>query len=520
MYVCNKVSYTKVCIMYALLSKLISIVPRWYVIIMSRFARFFGLEEAPTRAIRFAKILAVLNPTYAMTFSISTTFWLIFIAEQLGGGDYVAGLAKVGILVVIQLGLQTLLDYPTGALGDHIGQKYVIASAMFCYALMFWLSSAVTPMSPYPIFVAIYALFGIALSQESGAWDAWFDTNFREAYPNDEGRKQYGVFQGKLGMLFGLANTIVLIPGSWLAYTLGRTWVFQLQAVAYIILAIIVLRFLNDLPEVQEKRQESRDEGNYIALLREGARFMISDSFIIYIMAGQILMAAVGMVYGSLILFPFYYLYLISDIATASFRTFMYVPQVPLQDRSGIWAMKFEPSKWIPRFRLLQIGSTFPLLIMAGLLILLPPPLDATNLLQLTWPGSSFVLLEVPVESIPALVVVFILFVFGFLMGTFGGILTQRVLIDVIPNKIRNSVYSLQPTLIMITSIPLMLASGEMLSNIGFPTTFLILSAISLFGVILIRKSFNYPIPTSVSTPQDYPGEQVEIIEGTPEEIE
>ena len=89
---------------------------------MSRTARVLGIEGAPSNAVKLAKTMAVLMPSYAMAFSISTTFWLIFIAEQLGGGSYIAGLGLVGVLVVIQFGLQTILDYPTGSLGDHIGQ--------------------------------------------------------------------------------------------------------------------------------------------------------------------------------------------------------------------------------------------------------------------------------------------------------------------------------------------------------------------------------------------------------------
>jgi MFS family permease len=477
-------------------------------------ARVLGVEGAPSNAVKLAKTMALLMPSYAMAFSISTTFWLIFIAEQLGGGSYIAGLGLVGVLVVIQFALQTALDYPTGSLGDHIGQKFVIASALVCYALMFWLTSTVTPGSPFFIFVAIYALFGIARSQESGAWMAWFDSNFRAAHPDDENRKQYGVFQGKLGMLFGLANTIVLIPGGWLALTLGRQWVFQLQAVFCIVLALVVLRVLNDLPEVAEQRQQNRDDENYFALLKEGVMFLSSDRFVTFIILGQILIFAIANVYGSLILFPFYFVYLLTDVAVASFRTFMYIPQVPLQERSGIWSMKFNPKKWIPRFYLLQVGSTIPLLIMTGLLIFLPPPADASNLIQLFFPGSSFVLLELPAESIIPMIIIAALFIFGFLMGTLGGILSQRVMIDVIPNKIRNSVYSLQPTLILLVAMPLMIISGEMISQLGFPPVFIILSLLGILGFILVRKAFTYPIPKAKDLEQSLSDqEDVDIIE-------
>ncbi|UCE08939.1 MAG: MFS transporter [Candidatus Thorarchaeota archaeon] len=462
---------------------------------MTRLARFLGLEDAPSNALRLARIMAILMPSYAMAFSISTTFWLIFIAEKLGNGSYMAGLSTVGLLVVIQLVIQVVLDYPTGSLGDHIGQKFVIASALVCYALMFWLSSTVTEDSSLYTFAAIYALLGAANSQESGAWGSWFDSNYRAAHPNDEDRKQYGVFQGKLGMLFGLSNTIVLIPGGWLAYSLGREWVFQGQAVICVLLALVVLRYLNDLPEVEQKRKEDKDKSDYTQLLKDGVSFLGSDRFITFMIAGQVLLFSITTVYINLVLFPFYFVYLLTDIAVASYRTFLYVPQVPLQERSGIWSRRFDPAKWIPRFELLSVGATIPLVVMAALLVVAPPPATADNLVRLMFPGSEFVILEAPLESIPVLIVIAVLFVFGFLMGTFAGILSQRVLIDVIPNRIRNSVYSLRPTLIMIAAMPIMAVSGEMITTYGLPPALVLLASISFAGTLLVWKAFQYPIP-------------------------
>ncbi|MCJ7818181.1 MAG: hypothetical protein MUP60_04985, partial [Candidatus Thorarchaeota archaeon] len=135
-------------------------------VVSSRFARFFGLEDPTPDAVRYVKILAILLPSFAASFQISTTFWMIHMAETLGGGDYYAGLTLVGILVVIQMAIQTALDYPTGALGDWIGQRYVIASALLCYAVAFYLSSQIIEGTPFIVYVAIYALFGLGSSQE------------------------------------------------------------------------------------------------------------------------------------------------------------------------------------------------------------------------------------------------------------------------------------------------------------------------------------------------------------------
>jgi MFS family permease len=111
------------------------------------------MEDATPNGYRLAKIMAVLMPSYAMAFAISTTFWLVFIAEELGHGDYIVGLAQAGILIAIQLAVQTTLDYPTGTLGDRFGQRYVIASALLCYAGAFFLTSLVSSESSFFLYV-------------------------------------------------------------------------------------------------------------------------------------------------------------------------------------------------------------------------------------------------------------------------------------------------------------------------------------------------------------------------------
>jgi hypothetical protein len=101
-----------------------------------------------------------LGPLANFTFVMSTTFYLIFVAEAVGGGDYILGLPLVATLIVIQMGIQLVLDYPTGAIGDWIGQRYIVSSATLCYAIAFWLVAMVTTMTPFWFLIVIYAIQG------------------------------------------------------------------------------------------------------------------------------------------------------------------------------------------------------------------------------------------------------------------------------------------------------------------------------------------------------------------------
>lgn len=470
-------------------------------VVRSRYAAVFGIEQPTQDAVRLIKILSVLLPSFAISFQISTTFWMIYIAESLGSGDYLAGLTFVGFLVVLQLAIQTILDYPTGAIGDWIGQRYVIASALLCYAVAFYLSSLIVADTPAPlwIYVSIYALFGLGSSQESGAFNAWFDNNYRVAMPHDKDRKQYGVFQGRLGMVWQVSSTIVLLPGSWLAFFYGETWVFALQAVFAVFLAIVIFRLVRDLPGVRDE-DERPSLGEYGSLLKDGFKFLWSSRFVTLIILGEVVMFSIGPVWWNLILFPFYFSFLVTMVAVSAFRTLVFIPQAIANERSGVLAKRFEPKKWIPRFRILQFMGVVFYLALAALVHFFPGIPAGTDpstveFLTVYIPFTNLPLIEIPVQTVIPVTLLFIIFVSLNMFGSIAGILTQRVMLDVIPNRIRNSMYSLQPTLVMLVSMPLIAFYGWLIPLSGFTLPFLISAFIALISVVMIRMAFNNPVP-------------------------
>lgn len=488
-------------------------------VVSSRYARFFGLEDPTPDAVRYVKILSILLPAFAASFQISTTFWMIHMAETLGGGDYYAGLTLVGILVVIQMAVQTVLDYPTGALGDWIGQRYVIASALLCYAVAFYLSSQVIEGTPFIVYVAIYGLFGLGSSQESGAFSAWFDNNYKVAMPHDKDRKQYGVFQGRLGMVWQISSTLVLIPGSWLAWLYSRQFVFGFQAIFAVLLAIAVMKLVKDLPGVKEEKEEKPSISEYGGILKDGFKFLVSNRFVTLLIFGQVVMFSTGPVWWNLILFPLYFSFLVTMVAVSAFRTLVFLPQAIANERSGVLAKRFEPKKWIPRFMFLQFCSVIFYLMLAAIVHFfpgIPPETDPETLefLSIMIPFTNLPLIEVPAITVIPVILMFLTFVSLNLFGGIAGILTQRVMLDVVPNRIRNSMYSLQPTLVMLVSMPLIAFFGWFIPfSGGFTWTFVICALISLVSVLMIRQAFKHPIPTAEAVVKAAPEETEEVQE-------
>jgi len=488
---------------------------------MSRMKSFLGLPDANETVLRLAKIMSILGPLASFTFVLSTTFYVIYIAEALGGGPgmYLQGMGLVGTLVVVQMLVQTLLDYPTGAIGDWIGQRWIVASAGLCYAASFYMVSFVTTTTPFLYLIGIYVLTGLAQSQQSGAWAAWFDNNYRVAMPGDTDRKQYGVFWGRMGMLMGVVATASLIPGSIMAVVISRPWVFQFQAILAVVLAIMSFILVKDFPEVEAEREGRPDMKEYVSILKGGVSFLFKYPYVRYIVIGGMMATSSIMVWGNLILFPMYFIYLITDVAVASFRTFLFVPGIFAQERSGIWSRRFEPKKWIPRFRLIQTCGFVFFWVFATIMYLFPAAdVNSANIVSIFWPFTGVEILTLPVDNILPITLIFLTFTMTSFFGGFAEILTQRVLLDVIPNRIRNSMYSLSPTIATLFAIPQIALFGWLLTIIGFPLTLMSCGIVSAVGVLLIIKGFKHERPVideetwGNGTPKDEGAE--ELIEG------
>jgi len=461
---------------------------------VGRITTYFGLGDAKPEVIRLATIFTSLALLSQIAYVISTTFYLIFVAEALGNNDFIVGMTYVGALVIIEMVVQTLFDYPTGVIGDWLGQRYILATAFLTYAIAFYLVSTVTTSSPFILLVMIYALMGFAGSQQSGALGSWFDNNWRVSMPEDEGRKEYGVFLGKYGMLAWLTNTLILIPGGVLATIFGRAWVFQLQAILCVVVSILSWQLVRNLPYTDELEQKRPTMDEYFSLLREGIQYLFSSPYVKYLLLGSMLVNSCISVWGNLILFPMYYSYLLTDVAVASFRTIVMIPLVFYSERSGVWARKYEPKKWIPRFRFLQSAGAVFFWIFAIIVILFPIPPPDSPMIDYIIPGTEILILSVPVASILPVGLMIVVF---FILGIFyqlSGVLTSRVFVDAIPNRVRNGVYSLFPTVVLLMSIPQIAFFGWLIS-VSIPLTLVLVGIISTFGCLMIRKGLQHPHP-------------------------
>ncbi|NHI88072.1 MAG: hypothetical protein EAX87_01035 [Candidatus Thorarchaeota archaeon] len=459
---------------------------------MGRITSYFGLQGEKPEVTRLAATFLGLSTSMTAAISISATFYLIFIAEALGNGSYINGLALAGVFIVVQKVVQTLLDYPTGTLGDLVGQRWVLASAFLTYSAAFYIVSLITASSPFGLFLVVYILMGVAASQESGALDSWFDNNYTLTVPEDNDKAHYGVFVGKQAMFLRISRALAILPGAFIAVLVARAFVFQIQSIACMLIAVASVMLVRDIPIKRELGQTDEVEVKYFSLLKEGARHIISSPFLKYIILGNTLFLSIGFTWAELIMYPYLYEYLTSDFAVALLMTTVFVVFAFLWERSGVWAKRFEPRRWVSRFRFIQSSGALFFWLFAIIMLVFPPSLVNSELIDVAIPFTNIVFLKVPSESIVPIFLILTVWFGGGVFFTVAAILWIRVLIDVIPNRIRNGVYSLLPTLVVLAAIPQVALIGWLISVSGIPVVLLLSGLVSSIGALLLWKGFSF----------------------------
>jgi hypothetical protein len=244
-----------------------------------------------------------------------------------------------------------------------------------------------------------------------------------------------------MGMMFQISATVSLIPGAVLADLITRQGVFFLQGIICIIMGISSLFLFRDFPEVADNRPK-RSLRAYYSLLKEGLKFSVSTRFIFFYIIGSVLFFSAINVWGSMILMIVYYSFLYEQKSVAIFRTIIFAFGILWTERAGVWTRNLSPRRWIAVFRYLQICGPFFFIGIAAIFIFMPPV-----------PGIPFPFTFFQLPTI----LVCIAFILGGLSGSAANLLVQRLLLDMIPDRNRNSLYSLFPTLQLVLAIPQLL---------------------------------------------------------------
>jgi MFS family permease len=380
----------------------------------------------------------------------ASTIVIIYVLE------YVTYL-EISFLIGITFVTQSLLDYPSGNIGDYIGQKWVLFFAMTMFCVSFYLLSISITMNN---FIIIYILFGIAKSQESGAIQSWFEKNYsqfsKEADPENQIYKKFlGIHQLGIQIIGGVS----IVLGGFLSLIASRTVVFQMQMFIYFLLAIASVLFLNDL----QNKDFTPLRNNLIVIFKMGLEFVFLNRQMLFYVLGSIIFNVSWIIWGELVLIPMYYGYTGSDFLAGLFRTLAYFLGLFLVRQGSKLSIRLKNKNFIFFFKLTHGLMVFSPYLIVFWIFPLKNEFTLFPIITYLIIAFFFPLLDLPAE-----------------------LLEKVFYLETIPNSLRNSYYSLLSTLIAIMSFPGLLLGGFIIDTLGYVSVVMLIIFLLVISTLLI----------------------------------
>lgn len=402
---------------------------------MGFYNKFVGISDWPLEAQRITQIYGFIGLIFSVIVNLTSTFLILYILDALG-------FKLASIVITVMISIQLFADYPTGALADHIGQRWVLVSAIFLLSMgVFLLAYATTFM----YFAISGAIIGFANAEASGALKSWYDNNYHKFdLPNDPEKKDYGYTMNRTYSIQNILGGITFIIGGILATTLGRANVFIIEAIIGGLLTIFVYRYMTDLQiDIPSEVPEEESKPNFIDILKGGIAFLLESKINMILIIGFAVIQFAFQIWRSLLLFPVYFGYSGSDTIAGFLRSIIYFIS------TGIAIAFSEMTKKIDKRKLILSIVLESYTLFGGLLI-------------------AFHYL--PVEnkfSLAGIIIVIVLFTIHSIFDTLSGVLIIRFFLDFIPSKYRNSLYSFVPTLVGIIALYFMPLTGALIETNG-----------------------------------------------------
>lgn len=444
------------------------------------FIRIFDISELNLDARNFIKRSYYAIFVFVFISMFSNTFIILFSLEKLT-------LAQLGLALAIQFIVQAISDYPTGAIGDWIGQKWVIFVASLSYGLSFFILSQVNTFMGITV---AFSILGFARGQESGAFHSWFDNNYKLYVYEDKDRRIYGQLFGKFTMVQDIFIASSIILGGFMVSLSGRKVMFLFQAMLLAVFSIFFLTFIKDHPDLKRNKPKFYEYYNF---LRQGISTVISDKTLRLMVMGLIISGAGFSLFAGLLLFPLYEEYGKNDVWIAVLRSTIFVLAAILTGYAAIISKKIHNlQKWLAMAILLTDFIFF-----FGIFLMI-----------------SFYDVPTSLTLISISIIIFT-FTIAYVPRYLADVLKPRFLLDIIPDKNRNAIYSLIPTLVLLVSVPYLIIGGILIESLGRETVMLILAVHGLVGssisaIAVVKFKSKEEISQEIIKSDTYPSKLVD----------
>ncbi|OLS28296.1 MAG: hypothetical protein HeimC2_07880 [Candidatus Heimdallarchaeota archaeon LC_2] len=412
--------------------------------------RFFDILTLNQDAKKFVTRSFLIILIYTFVVMLTNTFLILHALDTLS-------IQQLGLILGVKFAIQALTDYPTGALGDWIGQRWVLFIASISYALgMIMLSYA----TEFHFMLIAFSIIGFAQGQESGTFNSWFDNNYILYVYEDQDRLIYGQLLGKFTMMKELITAIAFIVGGFLIYFSSRQDLFYYQGIILLLFSFTFVLSMRDHPLTPQHELHLK---NYFNFLNQGILTVIKDRSLFILILGLVITGSGMMLWGGLILLPLYESYAKTDIVTSVLRSTIWVFGAIGTGIASILSKRIKNLK-----KALSISFLILDILFFSIMLIMVSFYEASKDFELL----LFILL-------------IIAFTIGFTGRYFVDVLLPRYFLDKIPNTNRNAIYSLIPSLIMIVSVPYLIIGGFLLKTYSTQMLILLLIINGIIGALL-----------------------------------
>jgi MFS family permease len=417
---------------------------------MNLYHQILGISELNFEAKKFITRASSIIFIYVFSIMLTNTFLILHALSYLS-------IPLLGIILAFQFAVQAIIDYPTGAIGDWIGQRWLLFVAALSYGFAFIFISQASDF--FGILIA-FILVAFAQSQESGTFISWLDNNYKIIATEDEDRRIYSQFFGKFTMLYQIITAISFIFGGLFVVFINRQVMFLFQGILLGIISFVLLFSIRDHKSIQRRKPDFK---TYFQYLGGGVKTVTKNKTLRLMILGLVISGIGFTIWSGLILFPLYEGYGKSDSWIAILRSTIFILSAICTGIAGIISKRIHKlQKWLS----LAVLST-DVLFFLGIYIMLvinPVPLAFTLI---------------------SLIIVGFTFTIAFTPRYMADVLKPRFFLDVIPDQNRNAVYSLIPTLILIVSTIAVPLGGILIETVGRELMILILAGNGFVGSIL-----------------------------------
>ncbi|MDH5402646.1 MAG: MFS transporter [Candidatus Heimdallarchaeota archaeon] len=397
---------------------------------------------------------------------LSKVFFVLFLLESINEVELTS---LFGFMFLAQ----GLLGLPTGALGDKIGERWVVFGSHLSHALAYYL---LLQANSYNDLVIVFIIIGIGNTQIINAFQSWFDTNYKVIAPlQDPKYDKYLIINSK-GMVLkdGLAAAMVLI-GAFIADNFGgRKVVFEYQMYILMGLSFIFLFKMGYYGDVTPEK-----EVKLMKKIFSGILFIFKSPIQFFFVIGFAINLAMSTIWFNIMVYPIYFVYTESDTSNGIIVVIITVLSLYFISKAGKWGSKRSVKKTLSPIILFDNLFTYGAIFL--LLIYLPPK---NNNIQ-----YALVLL------------IFISFITEVLYAT-SKIITRKFYLDIIPDHIRTSFYSVLPSIALIMTAGINFIGSEYIAidfnNFGEILQYFVIGSFISFVFMSLGMIFYTPTEREV----------------------